>query len=108
VVRLLALIVGLPRDSAMALSTGVWWDQSHELAATAVEIAHEQLRVALAAGGVKKGRLPKPLNIPRPGAVRPAGASARPATTPGARRRSAASVADVVGLLEATHRRVGS
>lgn len=106
-VRLISLIRGLPRDSTLAHEQGVWWDSSHELLATAVEIAHEQLRVALAVGGVRKSKLPKPLHIDRP--HQPTPRSRAKSSTPVAQpRRHAQSVADVVAVLNATHRKVGS
>lgn len=86
-------------DSALARKYTHGWGMPEELAAVAVEIAHENFRAFLAANGVKRGRLPAALRIPRPD-----GASTvehRPQPT----RRRAASVAEVMSVLKAGHRR---
>jgi hypothetical protein len=105
---LIGFVVSLPRQSALARAQGLWWSESHELAATGVELAHEHLRVAMAAAGVRKSRLPKPLRVPRPRPVMRADGRSGATPSPSTPRRPATSVADVVAVLEASHRRVGS
>ncbi len=64
--RLFALVEHLPPESALARAKDWWWTESHELAAVVAELGHAQWVTALATAGVKQGRLPKALTIPRP------------------------------------------
>jgi len=79
------------------------WTQDNELAALGVEVAHHHYRATLAAAGVKRGRLPAPLSLPRPQPyegtqTRAPQSPRRPgASSPG--RRHASTVAEVTAVL---------
>lgn len=102
----------LPPDSALARELSGGWSTTDELLAMNAEISYAQFRTALASGGVKKHRLPRPLQIPRPKPVTepepdPAEEQStadeprrRPTTTPNRnRRRHATTVEEVIGVL---------
>lgn len=77
------------------------WGTIQELAALLVEISYESYRAFLAANGVKRGRLPPPLRVPRPHSTKDE-SGPRP-TRP--KRKHASSVAEVVAVLATSHRR---
>lgn len=65
--------MALPPESRLMrkhTTGGVVWGWDQELAATHIEVSHALLRVMAAGFGAKKGKLPKPLEIPRPHQVR--------------------------------------
>ena len=66
--RFAVLARGLPAESQFMLSlTGgaaATWEA--EMATTAVEMSHAAIRVAMAAAGAKKHKIPKALSIDRP------------------------------------------
>jgi hypothetical protein len=64
--RLSNLLAHLPRESSLAREMGWWWTDELELLAMGNELAHAQYVAALGIAGLKKAKLPKPLNIPRP------------------------------------------
>lgn len=80
--RLLVLLRHLPPEGAVGHALTGGWLLHDELQALTVEVDHAILRATLAAGGVKKGRLPKPLRIPRPGEYDAALEVRRPARSP--------------------------
>lgn len=45
------------------------WSSLHELVAQNIEVTHTLLRVTMIAHGAKRGDIPDPLQIPRPGSV---------------------------------------
>ncbi len=78
------------------------WSTDNELAALNAEICFSLYRATLAAGGVKSGRLPQPLHIPRPEpATVPDDApeQLRPATHRAPRHRHATTPEEIVAVL---------
>jgi hypothetical protein len=62
----LARLRSLPPDSAYVREASGGWSDDKELSASTLEMLHALYRATLAAAGVKKGSLPKPLTVPRP------------------------------------------
>ena len=64
--RLLSLISGLPRESALTRAATDEWTQEDELLATVVDIIGVSNHMFLQANSTKGTRLPEPVHYPRP------------------------------------------
>lgn len=105
--RLFSHVLHLPSDSAFYHELDAWWTPELELLATLGELTHASYRAQLALGGVKKGRLPKPYEARRPRPRQPSIVESTGTTRPPNKptRRKATSVAEVIAVLSAGHRR---
>jgi len=70
------------------------WSADREMAAVGLEIAYESYRVALAAIGTKRSKMPSPWRFPRPKPDEPSGSLPQP-------RRRAANAAEVAAVIRA-------
>jgi hypothetical protein len=108
VTRLFSHVFHLPSESAFYHELDAWWTPELELLATIGELVHATFRAQLGSGGVKRGRIPKPFEVRRPRPRQPSDVESTPTTTrPPTRpeRRKATSVAEVIAVLNAGHRR---
>jgi hypothetical protein len=62
----MALVTGLPDDSATVRVLSNGWSVERELAASAVEQIHDMKRVLVMVNSSKGSSAPEPLRIPRP------------------------------------------